>query len=89
MNAAKLIMTYALLTQMMRLPEAAQIRGVRQKRFERDRFELFIEHPDLPEVEEGCVPAEFELIYEAMPQNESGFRFKSWQSVEDKCHSSE
>jgi len=77
MNAARVVMTYALLAEFMRLPEGAQIRGIREKRFDRDRFELLIEHPDLAEVEEGFVPARIDLVYEHSPRKEHTFKFKT------------
>jgi len=76
MNAGRVFMSYALLAEFLKLPKGAEIRGIRQVDFRPYLFEMLIEHPDLPEVEEGTMPPKVEITWQYSA--EKGWLFDSW-----------
>jgi len=62
--------------KVLALPEGAQIRGLLIDLEFPDSFGVVIEHPDLPEVEEGTMPPKVEITWQYSA--EKGWLFDSW-----------
>ena len=80
MKAAKISMTYALLTDFLRLPVGAEIRGIWGDRCKPHLFHFIVQHEDLPEVAEGCVPPRADIIYHTGSDMEP--HFEEWSVQE-------